>query len=207
MDQKKKKEDPASDPEISDDDIYAAMKDIQGYLDISPADLKEIYKLAYRHALQRITRSVKARDIMTRQVFSVRRDTPLRAVAELMAEKTVSGIPVLDENDRIAGIISEKDFLGHLGAGDKIHFMSVIAECLQGKGCIAMPMRSQKAEDIMTSPAVTVEEDAATIEIAGIFAEKQINRVPVIDREGKLTGIISRADIVRASLINNRSNP
>jgi CBS domain-containing protein len=193
--------------DISDDDIYEAMKDIQGYLDITPADLKEIYRFAYRHALQRITQSVRAADIMTARVFSVTRETPLREVAELMAKEKISGIPVIDENAKVVGIISEKDFLAHMGSGDKTHFMSVVAECLKGKGCVALPVRSQKAEDIMTSPAVTVEESTAVIEIANIFTEKNINRVPVTDRNGGLIGIVSRADIVRASLMKAKSLP
>jgi len=191
--------------EMSDDDIYEAMKDIQGYLDITPADLKTIYTFAYRHALERIAGSVKARDIMTTQVFSVKRETPLTEVAELMARENISGLPVVDEDGKPAGIISEKDFLAHMGSGDKSHFMSVVAECLKGKGCVAISIRSQKAEDIMTSPAVTVAEDTPAIEIAYIFTKKNINRVPVIDDKGKLTGIVSRADIVRASLKNIKS--
>jgi len=54
--------------DISDEDIYEAMKDISGYLDITPADLKEVYLKAYRHAVTRLTRSVKVRDVMTRDV-------------------------------------------------------------------------------------------------------------------------------------------
>jgi CBS domain-containing membrane protein len=193
--------------EISDDDIYEAMKDIQGYLDITPADLKELYKFAYRHALERITNSVRALNIMTKQVFSVKRAMPVREVAELMAEKLVSGIPVMEEDGTVAGIISEKDFLASMGSGDKTHFMSVVAECLKGKGCAAFPVRLQKAEDIMTSPAIIVREDATAVEISNIFTEKNINRVPVIDSEGKMIGIVSRADIVRASLMAGRTLP
>lgn len=205
MDLEKDKKDLPAGLEISDDDIYDAMKDIQGYLDITPADLREIYGLAYRHALLRIRESVKARDIMTRQVFTVGRNTPLMAVAKLMAGKKVSGIPVLDENGGIAGIISEKDFLAHMGTGDKTHIMSVIAEYLSGKDPGAITIRSQKAEDIMTTPAFTVGEDTPMIEIAAIFTEKRINRVPVINSEGRLSGIVSRADIVRASLMKAKS--
>jgi len=191
--------------EISDDDIYEAMKDIPGYLDITPADLKEIYKFAYRHALERITQSVRAHDIMTRQVFSVKKNTPLKEVAELMAKEKISGIPVLEDDDKVAGMISEKDFLGSMGQGDRTHFMAFVAECLQGKGCAAMPIRLQKAEDIMTSPAITVAEDASVFEISNIFTQKNINRVPVIDSEGKMIGIVSRADIVRASLMAGKT--
>ena len=205
MDENITKKELAIDIEISDEDIYEAMKNIPGYLDITPADLKEIYKFAYRHALQRITQAVRAHDIMTTQVFSVNRTTPVMEVAELMAEKTVSGIPVLEEDGKVAGIISEKDFLSHMGSRDKTHFMAVVAECLKGKGCVAMPIRSQKAEDIMTSPAVTVKEDTSVIEIANLFTEKNINRVPVINEEGTLKGIVSRADIVRASLMKTKS--
>ena len=148
--------------------------------------------------------SVKARDIMTRQVFSVKKDTPLKEVAGLMAKELISGIPVLEDDGKVAGIISEKDFLIHMGGRDKTHFMAVISECLNGKACVAMPVRSQKAEDIMTSPAITIREDATAVEISNIFFEKNINRVPVTDREGKLLGIVSRADIVRASLITGK---
>ena len=83
-------------PDISDGDIYEAMKEIPGYLDITPADLKEIYRHAFRHARERINRPVKAAAIMTRIVHHVRVDTPLKEVAELMARRRISGVPVLD---------------------------------------------------------------------------------------------------------------
>ena len=193
--------------EISDDDIYEAMKNIPGYLDITPADLKEIYKFAYRHALERITQSVRAHDIMTRKVFSVKKNTPLKEVAELMAKEKISGIPVLEDDGKVAGIISEKDFLSSMGSGDKTHFMAFVAECLGGKGCAAFPVSLQKAEDIMTSPAISVREEATVVEISNIFTEKNINRVPVTDSEGKMIGIVSRADIVRASLMAGKTLP
>lgn len=205
MDENITKKELAIDIEISDDDIYEAMKNIPGYLDITPADLKEIYKFAYRHALERITQSVKAHDIMTRLVFSVKKDRPLREVAGLMAKEKISGIPVLEDDGKVAGIISEKDFLSSLGSGEKTHFMAFVAECLQGKACAAMPIRLQKAEDIMTSPAITVTGDAAVFEISNIFTQKNINRVPVIDSEGKMIGIVSRADIVRALLMASKT--
>jgi CBS domain-containing protein len=190
--------------EISDDDIIEAMKDIQGYIDITPADLKEIYRLAFRHALDRLSRSVKASDIMTRVVYFVRTQTPLRDVAGIMAEKRISGVPVLDEAGGVAGVISEKDFLVRMGAADAAHVMGIIASCLAGKGCLAMPIRSKKASDIMAAPAITVHEDASAYEIIDLFNKKNINRVPVVDNSGKLTGIVSRADILRARLIRQK---
>lgn len=187
--------------EISDDDIYEAMKDISGYIDITPGDFKEVYKLAYRRALEHIMRSVKAADIMTSKVLTVRRDTPLQEVSEVMASGGVAGVPVVEEDGSVAGVISEKDFLRRMGADETRSFMAVVAECLKGKGCVAVSIRAKTAEDIMTSPAITVREDTTVMEIADIFTKKGINRVPVINSEGHLVGIVSRADIVRAPFI------
>lgn len=184
-------------PDITDDDIYQAMKDIPGYLDITPGDFKEIYRLAWRHSMERIARSVTAAEIMTRPVFSVKRAAPLQELADLMAEKRISGVPVLEDDGTVAGIVSEKDFLSQMGARDKQTVMSLVSGCIKNKGCVVVTIRKQKAEDIMTTPAVTVSEQTPIGEIARLFSEKQINRVPVIDKEHRLAGIVSRADIVR----------
>jgi CBS domain-containing membrane protein len=192
--------DPAAPPEISDDDVYEAMKEIEGYLDITPGDFKVLYGLAYRHAVDRLAKSVKARDVMTRNVVSVQVDTPLAEVARLMALRRVSGVPVLDAQNRVKGVISEKDFVSHLcGGGDLRSFMDVVASCLSTNGCLSLPMRQLKAEEIMTHPAVTAAEEATLSEVAGLMAEKGINRVPVTDEGGWLVGMVARADIVQTS--------
>jgi CBS domain-containing protein len=186
------------DIDISDKDIYEAMKDIPGYLDITTGDFKELYRLTYRHAMNRITRSIKAGDIMTREVITVKRDTPLKETAKLMAEQGVSGLPVIEKDRKVAGVISEKDFLSRMGAGNTKTFMGIVAECLKGKGCVALSIRAKNAEDIMSSPAITVNEETTLLDITGIFNERKINRVPVVDSEGHLIGIVSRNDIVEA---------
>ncbi|RJQ45132.1 MAG: CBS domain-containing protein [Nitrospiraceae bacterium] len=173
------------------------MKDIPGYIDITPGDFKEIYQLASRHALKRAAESVKAKDVMTRKVFSVKRSTPVEDVADLLALNGISGAPVIDDDGKVAGIISEKDFLTRLGIKDTGTVMGMIARCLKNKGCMIVSIKTGKAEDIMSSPAITVSEDITIQEIARIFTEKNINRVPVTDSNGHLAGIVSRADIVR----------
>ena len=74
----------------------------------------------------------------------------------------------------------------------------LVAACLGGTGCAAVPIRGRLARDIMATPAVTVREDASTLEILDVFSTNGINRVPVIDGSGRLAGIVSRADILRA---------
>ena len=83
--------------DISDEDVYDAMKEIPGYLDITPGDFKEVYRRAYAHAVERLTRRALARDVMTIKVISVRKDTPLLEVARILGARGVAGVPVIDE--------------------------------------------------------------------------------------------------------------
>ena len=191
--------------EISDKDIYEAMKEIPGYLDITLGDFKELYELVYRHTLERISQSVKANDIMTREVVTVKQETPIKEAATIMAAQEVSGVPVIDKDSNVVGILSEKDFLSRMGGGGTKTFMDVVAQCLEGKGCAALAIRAKKVEDIMTSPVVTVNENTSSLEIAGLLKEKGINRFPVIDQRGCLVGIISRGDIVNTPLVKGIS--
>jgi len=183
-------------PDISDDDIFAAMKEISGYLDITPGDFKEVYLLAFRHAQERLQRQVTAREIMTREVAWVRVHTPLQEVAELMAGRGVSGVPVVDDSSRVVGVISEKDFLRRMSHRKVTSFMAVVAECLRDKGCKAVGIRGRQAEDLMSSPAITVTQDTPVLEIIKLFKEKSINRAPVLDAQGRLSGIVSRGDLL-----------
>ncbi|MBI5846901.1 MAG: CBS domain-containing protein [Nitrospirae bacterium] len=187
--------------DISDSDIYEAMKHIPGYLDITPADLREVFDFAYHHAVDRITSSVRAEEIMRSPVYTAGKDTPLIDVAELMAEKNISGLPVLDTDGRVAGMISEKDFLGVLKEKESVTVMKILAKCLQGKGCLAASVRQKTAGDIMTSPAITIPPELPLFQIMIVFSNRAINRAPVIDPAGSLLGIVSRADIIGASVI------
>jgi len=189
--------------DISDEDVYFAMKEIPGYLDITPGDFKEVFHLAYRHAVDHFASSVKARDVMTQNVVFVTGKTPLKEAAGIMASHNISGVPVVDDK-KIIGMLSEKDFRTYMGDQDTMTFMGIIAECLKGKGCLAVPIRKQNAEDIMTSPAVTVDQDTTIMGIANLFFKKNINRVPVTDKEGNLAGIISRTDILQSYLIGEK---
>jgi CBS domain-containing membrane protein len=103
---------------ITDEDIVVAMKKIPGYLDITPSDFMEIYRVAYDHALHRLKHAITAEQIMTRQVVTVQETAPLTEVVRLLADHDISGMPVIRPDRTIAGIISEKDFLSKWGAAN-----------------------------------------------------------------------------------------
>jgi CBS domain-containing protein len=181
--------------------IYDAMKQISGYLDITLGDFKEIYGLAFQHAVNRLTLAAKAKDIMNIDVVYVTPETPLKEVAEIMGRHSISGVPVVDEGRKVAGIISEKDFLSHMGMQKNITFMGVVAKCLMGNGCMAVDIRGKSAGDIMTTPAITVYEEASIMEVDSLMKKHRINRVPVLNKKDKLIGIVTRTDLLPSSCI------
>ena len=113
-----------------------------------------------------------AKDIMTQDVVTVSPDTRLRDLAKILAEKRISGVPVV-EGGRVVGICSEADILK---AGDM----------------------EKAVGDVMVTEVVSVGPDTPAQEIARLMADHGIKRVPVLDCSGRLVGIVSRADIVRS---------
>lgn len=118
--------------------------------------------------------------------------------ATLLAEKGISGAPVVDHEGKIVGVVSEKDFLAKMGAGKTGSFMQVIAHCLKNKGCVATPMLNRKVHDIMTTPAITATADTLVSAISALFREKNINRLPVIGKDQRPIGIVTRSDLVNS---------
>ena len=110
-----------------------------------------------------------ARDIMTSQVASVSPSAPIRDVADVLAEYRISGVPVVDEQGQMLGLVTEADLISK-----------------QGK----------TAADIMSPRVVTVREMTPVDEVAQILTSNRFKRVPVM-RDERLVGIVSRADIVR----------
>ncbi|MFW5971172.1 MAG: CBS domain-containing protein [Desulfovermiculus sp.] len=186
------------DPEnMTDQDILAAMKNISGYLDITPGDFKEVYKIAYLHAHKRVL-STPVRQIMTSPVHFVHSDQPVLEVARLLAQVQVAGVPVVEKKDEaVVGVISEKDFMRRMAADTDQTFMALVAACMGSKGCPALKIKGQVAADIMSSPPITVSPDTAMHEIFELMREKNINRVPVLEKD-RLVGIVSRDDLLGA---------
>jgi CBS domain-containing membrane protein len=186
--------------DLKEEDILSAMRQISGYVDITPRDFKEIYILAFQHALERLSREVTVAEIMTREVVAVQTDTALTEVAEAMGKRGISGVPVLDENHKVVGVVSEKDFLSRMGVKESQNFMSLVASCLRTKGCVALPIKKQTAGDLMSAPAVTVSPETRVRDLAELFTARHINRAPVTDAEGRVVGIITRGDLIGATL-------
>ena len=182
---------------ITKDDIYQAMKKIPGYLDITPDDCMELYQVAFDHALSKIQNAIKAEQVMTRKVIFVNEGDPLIEVVKVMAENEISGLPVVKNDLTVSGVISEKDFLKRMNDDKKPSFMRVVLQCIETMGCLVTNFNELVASDIMTSPSITTSPQTPVLEVANIMDQKNINRVPIINDQLKLVGIIARSDIVQ----------
>ncbi len=179
----------------SEDDLRAALKEMRAYVDVTEEDLKKIYEVALRHARNRIALRVPVKNIMTTTTVSIKRNADLHEAARLLSENGISGMPVVDDNNRVIGVISEADIL-MLAGMRKGHTFKDILRTILGE---PVPGRKggNKVEDVMSSPPITSKADDEVVDVAKIFDERRIKRLPVVDNEGKLLGIVSRADIVR----------
>ncbi len=183
---------------ISEEDILKAMKDIPGHLDISPGDFQEIFQFAYRHAVARIMDTWKAADIMTIEVHCVELAMDLRQAATFLADKKISGAPVVDGEGKVVGVVSEKDFLARMGVGKAASFMQIIAHCLNNKGCVTTSLHNHGIGEIATTPAITAGPDMTVGAISTIFIDKRINRLPIVDSDGRPLGIVTRTDLINS---------
>jgi CBS domain-containing membrane protein len=183
--------------EIIEEDLKAALHDLRTYVDISIDDLKALCSAAARHAEDRISRSLPVRDVMTPNVFTIEPNADIHEISKLLSEKDISGMPVVDNDGRVIGVVTEADVLAMTGMERGHTIRDLIRHLLREP--VPGPREGGRASDFMSTPAVTIRPDADIREAATILNEKRIKRLPVVDEGGKLVGVISRADIVRTA--------
>jgi CBS-domain-containing membrane protein len=181
---------------ISDEDLRDALKEMRTYVDMTEEDLKKIYSIALKHTKRRLEPRILVGDIMTRRVVTANRDSNIHDVSVLLSENRISGMPVVDEGNHVIGVVTEADLLSMVGMERDHTFMDVLRHLLGEP----LPRRkgANRAGEIMSSPAITTSMETDIREVARILESKGIKRLPVVDEENRLVGIISRGDIVRA---------
>ncbi len=142
---------------------------------------------------------MKAGDIMVKDVISVGPETPVREVALLMLERRISGVPVVDGDRRVLGVLSEGDLIrrpeietDHAPAGWLGLFLSD-----EERARDFVKSHGRMAREVMTRPAICVAPDASLAEVVRLMERHRIKRLPVIEN-GKLAGVVTRADLLRA---------
>ena len=141
-----------------------------------------------------------AKDVMTREVVTVKPDTAVQDIAQLLYSQRISGVPVVDAQEKVVGMVSEGDLMSHVGAiGDappkRSWWLRLLGDAPDTAESYTRS-HGRTAQDVMSRKVLSVSEDTPLGDIARLLEKNRIKRVPVL-ADGKLVGLISRANLLR----------
>jgi CBS domain-containing protein len=138
---------------------------------------------------------MRVRDVMTTTVVTATLDTPFQTLVDLMMRHGVSGIPIVDAERRPIGIVTEADLVSKEAYGARRRLLDV---AFRAENTWAAKARGLNAEEIMSTPVRTVRPDDQLRLAAARMVGTGVKRLPVVDDDGRLVGIVSRTDVLRA---------
>ena len=149
-------------------------------------------------------RKVLVRDVMTKKVISVSSDTSIFEAAKIISEHNFDGLPVIDENNHLIGIVTEYDLMTRTSTVD-VSFMEKILNDVYGKKndqasneVDAKEISALKVSDIMNKEPLTLRDDSKFEDVIAVFvAHHRVNPIPIVNSDNQVVGIISRFDILR----------
>jgi len=183
---------------FSEDDIVEAMKEIPGYIDITPGDFKLLCASSYAYARKKMLQSIQAHTIMHSPALCITQEKTVADLLHILADNGISGLPVLDEQGKIVGVVSEKDVLRILGKSPQSSMVGLMAASLSAPFALRPEEQGTRVKDIMTSPPIVLHEDDTLGAILELFHSRAVNRLPVINAEKTPVGIISRHDVIQS---------
>ena len=142
-----------------------------------------------------------AKDFMTKEVITANEDTTVKEAAEIMYKNNISCLPVINESNKLVGLITESDFVGK--SIDVPHAMAsikkILGETFYNQDIESVYAKSKKhtLKEVMSKNLHTVSPDHTLSEVVNYMIEKNYKRMPVLE-DGKLVGIITRKDILHA---------
>ena len=150
-----------------------------------------------------------AKDVMNPNVITVRKDTPVKEIARIMLEKDISGLPVVDRNENVVGVVSELDLMRKQIAPDAPSIWTTLWEKnndgMQKYVADLRKYMGKTAEEVMTAPALTVDIMDSLEKIGHLMFNKQIKRV-FVTKDGRLAGVVSRSAFLKL-LLEEDQNP
>jgi CBS domain-containing protein len=133
--------------------------------------------------------NISIREIMTREVLTVSPDDNMTVVDGIFKKNNIHHIPVIDKKGKVVGLVSSTDYNKLLNT-----FTFFVND--KSKAYNKAIMRSMLVEDVMTKHVATLQSDSTVMIAAGIFSENLFHAIPVVDKEGKLEGIITTFDLL-----------
>ena len=142
---------------------------------------------------------MRVREIMSRKVKSLSPDTGAREAYDILSEMEISGLPVIDNEGKLVGMFTEKDVLSYILPSyiEKVGRFVYEQNPKSTKKKIA-ELSNIKVSKIMRKDVLTVNEDTALCEVARIMLTQKARRIPVVDKQCRIVGIVARCDILKA---------
>lgn len=170
--------------------------------------LEDVTVVKYTHRFApRLPADRRVADVMVRDVTVVQADTPLGQVAQVLLQRGVKAVPVVDRAGHVIGVITGGDLLTRGGLPLRLSLHAHLPPELTAQHVQVLEDSGRVAADIMTPQPVTVRQDARLTEVAAEMARRHLKRLPVTDAEGRLVGLISRIEILRALAAVEEAQP
>jgi CBS domain-containing protein len=171
---------------------------VEGMVTDGIVAVQDVQVRAHRTQGLLIPAHIRVRDIMTAHPKKVVAETSLAEVARLLLSSTFTGLPVVDQDNRPVGVISQGDLIYKGGLPMRL---GLLAESDQQRvGPVLDALGPRPAREVMTRPAVMVKQDSLVTEAVALMLAKGVKRLPVVDVDGRLVGMLSRVDVFRTSL-------
>lgn len=183
---------------LQPDDFAMALQELGTYIDVSVDDLMQLYHSAERYARIRNSESVLVAKIMMQPVTTVQADCSLSEAAHLLVTLKISGLPVVDKDNRLVGIITEADFLHALGMPSR-HPDHSLWQTLESMFNHHLEVRELEGRvaDLMVSKVITVSPQQTLHQAVEVMKQHKIRRLVVCDDARHVVGLITRSDLVR----------
>jgi CBS domain-containing protein len=160
--------------------------------------LDEVQVIKYTHRyLNPLPGDRFVREIMTREVVSVNLGTSLAELASLLIDRGIKAVPVVDQERRVLGIVSDGDILERGNGGVRIGLMERLDEATLAAQLTALRRSGKTAADVMTREVILTRDDASLAHATQLMVGHGLKRLPVVDKDRRLCGILSRVDVLR----------
>ena len=143
---------------------------------------------------------MRARDIMTKTVRIADVTTPIHKIAQAMVRHRISAIPIVDRHRKVIGIVSEADLLRRVESGTDRRRPSWLAFLIDPRTRAKeyAKSRGRQARDVMTRTVISVKPNTDVAAVADLMEKSAVKRIPVVDAQNRLVGIITRRDLIAA---------
>ena len=192
---------------ITKDDFVCAIRELDTFVDVDPNTLVDLTKKAIKYAFFRQLKHVLVKTVMTPNVITVSHNTLLHEAASMMVENRVSGLPVVAENHRLIGLITEADLLKAMGVPNEKPAQTVwetleylFHHLSSPQNLLNLQDTTLTVADLMTSNVITVLPNDTIEDVLELMKKYKIKRVIVADSEQRIQGMVSRSDLIKIIL-------